>query len=141
MVLPDGSTMDTMQGSHDVPLLSMRGMNKSFPGVQALRKIDLHLEAGEVLALVGENGAGKSTLIKILSGAHQPDSGDIFIQGNRTIITRPQDALASGIAVIYQEFNLVPFLSARENIFLGQERTHWRSDPTPLGTSSVYGII
>lgn len=124
MVLPDDPATDTVQGSHDAPLLSMRGMNKSFPGVQALRGIDLHLEAGEVLALVGENGAGKSTLIKILSGAHQPDSGDIFIQGKSTIITRPQDALASGIAVIYQEFNLVPFLSARENIFLGQERTH-----------------
>jgi len=106
-----------------IPLLSMRGIDKSFPGVHALRKVDLQLHAGEVLALLGENGAGKSTLIKVLSGAHLPDGGSIRIQGEDPQITSPVDAQRCGVAVIYQEFNLVPALCARENIFLGQERT------------------
>ena len=105
------------------PLLSMRGIDKSFPGVQALRQVDLDLRRGEVLALLGENGAGKSTLIKVLSGAHLPDAGLISIEGVRANIASPADAQRAGVAVIYQEFNLVPTLSARENIFLGQERT------------------
>jgi len=104
-------------------LLSMRGIDKSFPGVRALRQVDLDLRRGEVLALLGENGAGKSTLIKVLGGAHLPDAGSISIEGDRTNITSPAEALRAGIAVIYQEFTLVPTLSARENIFLGQERT------------------
>ncbi len=105
------------------PLLRMRGISKAFPGVQALADVDLTLATGEVLALVGENGAGKSTLIKVLSGAHRPDAGSIAIDGKPADIATPVDAQRAGVAVIYQEFNLVPSLSARENIFLGQERT------------------
>jgi ribose transport system ATP-binding protein len=99
----------------------MRDIVKSFPGVRALRGVDLELHGGEVLALVGENGAGKSTLIKVLAGAHPPDAGGIHLQGNAARFSSPLDARQAGIAVIYQEFNLVPSLTATENIFLGQE--------------------
>ncbi len=105
------------------PLLSMRGIDKSFPGVHALRKVDLELHAGEVLALLGENGAGKSTLIKVLGGAHRPDAGSISIEGREARIEKPADARRAGIGIIYQELSLVPSLTARENIFLGQERS------------------
>src|SRR5437867_7780163 len=101
----------------------MEGIEKSFPGVRAIKHGRLNLAAGEVLALLGENGAGKSTLIKVLSGAHIPDAGVIRINGVQVRITSPHDAQRLGIAVIYQEFNLVPALTARENIFLGKERT------------------
>jgi ribose transport system ATP-binding protein len=103
------------------PVLEMHGIEKSFPGVRALQGVDLHLQPGEVLALVGENGAGKSTLIKILAGAHQADGGVIRINGADASLNTPTDAIAAGIGVIYQEFNLVLGLSAWENIFLGRE--------------------
>ena len=99
----------------------MRGIEKSFPGVQALGGVDLELFSGEVLAIVGENGAGKSTLIKILGGVFAPDSGSVEIDGRRALPRDPLDARRRGIGIIYQEFNLVPTLSARENIFLGLE--------------------
>ena len=103
------------------PLLRMQGIRKAFPGVVALDDVDLELHAGEVLALLGENGAGKSTLIKIIGGAHLPDEGTMEIDGQSVRIETPQDSLQAGIGIIYQEFNLVPGLTARENIFLGQE--------------------
>jgi ABC-type sugar transport system ATPase subunit len=99
----------------------MRGVDKSFPGVHALKNVDLNVEAGDVLALIGENGAGKSTLIKVLGGAHRPDSGVIEIDGRPIEILTPQDSQRAGIGIIYQEFNLIPAMTVRENIFLGQE--------------------
>ncbi len=101
----------------------MRGIGKSFPGVRALSDVSLTLYAGEVLALVGENGAGKSTLMKILAGAQRADSGTITIEGNEVVIGSPHDAERLGIGMIYQEFNLVPQLSALRNIVLGKEPT------------------
>ncbi len=104
------------------PLLAARNLGKRFPGVQALRQVDLELHAGEVLALAGENGAGKSTLIKILGGSLQADTGVIQVAGEKVNLSSPAASLRAGIAVIYQELNLVPQLTAWENIFLGQER-------------------
>jgi ribose transport system ATP-binding protein len=101
------------------PVLEMRGIHKAFPGVVALDRVDLTLNAGEVHVLLGENGAGKSTLMKILSGAYRKDAGQILIDGQEEQINGPADALARGIRIIYQELNLVPRLSVAENIFLG----------------------
>lgn len=103
------------------PLLRVRAIRKSFPGVRALSGVDLELYAGEVLAVVGENGAGKSTLIKILGGALAPDAGSIEVDGQTDFAYDPLESRRRGIGVIYQDFNLVPTLSARENIFLGLE--------------------
>ncbi|MGD8501458.1 MAG: ATP-binding cassette domain-containing protein, partial [Phycisphaerales bacterium] len=104
-------------------LLEMRRIDKSFPGVQALRKVSMRLHRGEVLGLVGENGAGKSTLIKVLGGAHLPDAGEILIEGQPVHIPSPSAAQRAGISIIYQEFNLIRDLTVRENIFLGREKT------------------
>ena len=104
-------------------LLEMRGIGKSFPGVRALTDVSLTLSAGEVLVLVGENGAGKSTLMKILAGALQADEGEIRIDGKPVRIATPQEAQRLGIGMIYQEFTLVPQLTAPANIALGTEPT------------------
>jgi len=105
------------------PLLEMQGIEKSFPGVRAITRGEFNLRGGEVHALLGENGAGKSTFIKVLAGAHRADAGRIRVNGAELRVTTPHDSARAGIAVIYQEFNLVPSLSARENIFLGREST------------------
>src|SRR5436853_7184728 len=110
-----------MATTSPAPLLQMEGIHKSFPGVHALKNVRFDLFPGEIHALMGENGAGKSTLIKVLAGAHRPDSGAIFINDHPARIHSPRDAEKLGISVIYQEFNLVPTLSARENLFLGRE--------------------
>ena len=102
------------------PLLEMRGIRKSFSGTEVLHGVDLRLEGGEVLALLGENGAGKSTLIKILNGDYSKDDGEILLEGHRVDFRSPRDAQRAGIRVIYQEFNDAPDLSAAENVLLGQ---------------------
>jgi ribose transport system ATP-binding protein len=104
-------------------LLEMQQISKSYPGVQALDKIQFDLAPGEVHALVGENGAGKSTLMKILAGAEMRDSGEIIIAGESVNFTSPHDSKTHGVALIYQEFNLIPELTVAENIFLGIEPT------------------
>ena len=104
-------------------LLKMENVTKIFPGVRALDNVNLELESGKTHILLGENGAGKSTLIKVLSGAHQPEEGEIFINGRKAVIESPSDAFKYGINVIYQEFQLAPNLSIYENIFLGRELT------------------
>jgi ribose transport system ATP-binding protein len=103
------------------PLLEMRGVGKSFPGVRALSDVSLTLNAGEVHALVGENGAGKSTLMKILAGAIAADSGEMLIDGDAVRIDSPQRAQQLGVGMIYQEFTLVPQLTAVANVTLGVE--------------------
>jgi monosaccharide-transporting ATPase len=114
-------------------LLEMHDISKHFTGVQALSAVDFNVERGEVHALVGHNGAGKSTLIKILTGAYERDSGEIKINGERVAFANPGTAQAAGVGAIYQEVNLIPFLSAPENIFLGREprgsfrRVDWRT--------------
>jgi ribose transport system ATP-binding protein len=102
------------------PVLEMRGIDKRFPGVQALDHVDLHVAQGEILGLVGENGAGKSTLIKILAGAYQRDGGEILVDGQSVGHADPQRMLAQGIAVIYQEPSLALHLTVAENIFMGR---------------------
>ena len=109
------------------PLLRLRAVAKSYGAVEALRGVDLDVQAGDVLALCGDNGAGKSTLIKILSGAHAPDSGTIELDGAPVRFASPQDALIRGIATIYQDLAVAPRLSVAENVFLGSEPT--RSPP------------
>jgi ABC-type sugar transport system ATPase subunit len=103
-------------------VLVMRNIDKSFPGVQALKKVNLSIEKGEVHALIGENGAGKSTLMKILSGVYQKDAGEILIDGKPVLIDTPEKATNLGISIIYQELNLMPNLSVAENIFVGREK-------------------
>jgi ribose transport system ATP-binding protein len=105
----------------DAPLLLMRGIAKSFPGVRALDGVSFDVRAGEVHALVGENGAGKSTLMKILAGAQPADAGEIDVDGKAVVIDGPRTAERLGIGMIYQEFNLVPDLGVIENIVLGVE--------------------
>ncbi|HEY7943192.1 MAG TPA: sugar ABC transporter ATP-binding protein [Casimicrobiaceae bacterium] len=107
-----------------VPLLALRHVSKTFPGVRALDDVSLEMYAGEVHMLVGENGAGKSSLIKVLYGAYRADAGTILFEGNAVEIARPADARRLGVAVIFQEFSLVPFLDLAQNIFLGREPLH-----------------
>jgi len=102
-------------------VLRLENITKFFPGVRALDRVDFDLYPGEVHVLIGENGAGKSTLIKIISGAYKKDYGKIFISSQETEINNPRHALELGIATVYQELNLIPYLSVAENIFLGRQ--------------------
>lgn len=102
-------------------VLEARGVSKRFPGVVALDDVSFTLRAGETHALVGENGAGKSTLIKVLTGVHRPDGGELLLSGQQVHFARPFEAQQAGISTIYQEVNLVPLMSVARNIFLGRE--------------------
>ncbi len=101
-------------------LLEARGLTKDFPGIRALDEVDLTVRRGEVIALLGENGAGKSTLVKLLSGVHQPDAGELRLRGEPYTPQRPADAIDAGIGMVHQETNLLLGLSVAENIFLGR---------------------
>src|SRR5882724_7395981 len=113
------------------PLLAARNVSKLFPGVRALDGVDFTLRHGEVHALMGENGAGKSTLIKVLTGVHRRDDGEILLSGRPIDPRSPAEAQRFGISTVYQEVNLIPFLSVAENIFLGRQpmkfgRVDWK---------------
>ncbi len=99
-------------------LLEMNHITKVFPGVKALDDMNFNLKPGEVHVLIGENGAGKSTLMKILAGAHTPDAGELLIEGKKVTRFNPITAQKNGIGIIYQEFNLIPYLTVAENIFI-----------------------
>jgi ribose transport system ATP-binding protein len=103
------------------PRLEVRDIEKSFPGVRALRKVSLQVFPGEVLSVVGENGAGKSTLMKILAGVHSPDAGLLLVDGQQQQFARVADAMQHGIALIHQELNLADNLDIGANLFLGRE--------------------
>ena len=116
--------MDTAHTTaHGDVVLRMEGINKAFPGVQALSNMTIDLRHGEVHAVVGENGAGKSTLMKLITGVYQPDSGVMILNGERLSVRNPNDAYAKGIAIIFQETSLFPDLTILENIFMGHEIT------------------
>jgi len=103
------------------PLVSLSGITKSFGAVSSLRGVDLRLESGEVLGLVGDNGAGKSTLMKILSGALEHDSGEIRIDGEQRRFTSPADARRDRIGIVYQDLSLCDTLDVASNLYLGRE--------------------
>ena len=103
------------------PLLVARGVDKAFPGVQALQAVDFAVPAGEITALIGENGAGKSTLMKVLAGVHRPDGGELRLDGEPVAFAGPGDAIAAGVALIHQELNLCDNLTVAGALFLGRE--------------------
>ena len=100
--------------------LSVQGVSKAFPNVQALTDVSLNVDPGEILAFLGENGAGKSTLLKILNGDYQPDTGTMTLAGETLSFSSPRDAHRAGIRVIYQEPEIVPGVDVAENIWVGE---------------------
>ncbi len=109
--------------STTTPLIETRNVSKYFGRVQALHDISMSVHAGEVMCLLGDNGAGKSTLIKIFSGVHPPDEGQLLIDGRSVRLSSPRDALHAGIATVYQDLAMIPLLSVSRNFFLGAEPT------------------
>src|SRR5688500_4734230 len=105
------------------PILAFHGVTKRFGGATALDGVDFELLPGEIHGLVGENGAGKSTLMKILSGVHTPDEGEILLRGEAVQFSSPADSKARGIGMIYQELSCMPALTVAENVFLGSQPT------------------
>ncbi len=105
----------------DAPILEMKGISKSFPGVKALADVDFRLFRGEVHAVMGQNGAGKSTLVKVMTGVYRPDAGELLLEGRPIKPDSPLAAQRLGISTVYQEVNLCPNLSVAENIFIGRE--------------------
>ncbi len=104
-------------------ILELKNITKTFPGVKALNNVQFQLKPGEIHALMGENGAGKSTFIKVITGVHQPDSGQIYLDGKEVVFPDPIAAQNAGIAAIYQHVTSYPDLSVTENIFMGHEKT------------------
>ena len=118
------------------PLLSLTGITKTFGAVQALTDIDLHVDAGEVVALVGDNGAGKSTLVKTLAGVYRPDSGTFSFDGKPVTLADPHAAIELGIATVFQDLALCENLSVVDNLFLGRELGPLALDETTMEVRS-----
>ena len=114
-----GADSPTFAGA-EAPILELRNLRKTFPGVVALDSVDFDVQRGEVHALLGANGAGKSTLIKIVAGLYQPDGGEVRIEGRAIQLRDTHMSRALGVSVIYQDFALLPHLSVAENLFLGR---------------------
>src|ERR671916_1289536 len=110
-----------MNDTASTPVLSLKGVSKSFGPVQALSDVDFEVKQGEVVALVGDNGAGKSTLVKVIAGIHPADDGSVAFEGRDVTITGPSDAVALGIATVYQDLALCDNLDVVENLYLGRE--------------------
>jgi len=119
----DDSPLAAASAAASSPILELRGVSKKFGHVQALLDADFALLHGEIMALVGDNGAGKSTLIKVIAGAHQPDAGEVRIDGHAVQLPNPRAATALGIATVYQDLALVDQRSIAANLFLGREPT------------------
>ena len=117
----DGKTAGAKKTN--TPLVKMVNIHKSFGKVNALRDINFHVDKAEIVGLVGDNGAGKSTLIKVLSGFHRADKGEIFYEGEKVNINTPKDAKRLGIETVYQEQALAPHVSIARNVFMGREPT------------------
>jgi len=118
-----GEQTDAPPDESAEPILRIRGLSKSFPGVRALHSVDLSAYPGEIHALLGENGAGKSTLLKTLFGVQEADSGLVWFNGLQHNFTSPSEALAAGLAMVHQELSLVPQLTAVQNLVLGREKS------------------
>src|SRR5690349_6406035 len=114
-----------MSDATSAPLLHLRSITKSFPDVKALAGVDFTVRCGEIHALMGENGAGKSTLIKVLTGVYRRDGGEALLEGQVIDARSPEEAQRLGISTVYQEINLVPYLSVAENICLGRQPTRF----------------
>lgn len=107
------------------PVIEVRNLHKWYSGVHALKGVNLTVNRGEALGLVGDNGAGKSTLINILSGLHRQDDGEVMVEGKPVDIRNPKDAMALGIETIYQYNSMVPIMSIARNLFIGREPVSW----------------
>jgi simple sugar transport system ATP-binding protein len=134
-----------MEASQTTPqeacLLEARGVSKYFGSVNALTDISLKVNAGEVTCVLGDNGAGKSTLIKILSGVHVPDQGELLMNGEPVTFTNPRDARALGIATVFQDLATVPLMSVWRNFFLGNEPTKGRGVLQRLDIKGAQSIM
>ena len=130
-------------------ILELKGITKIFPGVKALDNVHFQLKQGEIHALMGENGAGKSTFIKVITGVHQAEEGEIFINGEKVEIKNPKDAQKLSIAAIYQHGTAYQHLSVTENIFIGHEnvtsqslqKRFWRDWEVTLTHIQVWVIL
>lgn len=128
MTATESKPEETGMSSNGTPLVELRNMKVSFGGLHAVDDVTIDVKRGEIHALVGGNGAGKSTLVKTLSGAQRPDSGEIFIDGEKVIIDNPRDAKNLGVETIYQTLALAENVDAPGNMFLGRELlTRWRT--------------
>src|ERR687896_853808 len=121
-----------MNDNGSTPVLSLKGVSKSFGPVQALQEVDFEVRPGEVVALVGDNGAGKSTLVKTIAGIHPADAGTISFEGREVTISSPTDAVSLGIATVYQDLALCDNLDVVENLFLGREKGAFALDETAM---------